>query len=148
MKEAELKTFVEGVVRYFSTVTATPATVGIPYVKSANHPIEEVTGIIGLTGNRRGGIFITCPRKMISEIVTEYLGVADPDLTAIKDLAGELANTVAGNASLAFGSDFQISVPVVLVGKPEQMDLPASVPTFIIPIEWKSYKAYLAVGVE
>ena len=148
MKEAELKTFVEGVMRYFNTITSTPASVGIPYVKSENHRIEEITGIIGLTGRRRGGIFITCPRDMVAEIVTEYLGVADPGLSSIKDLAGEMANTVAGNASLAFGSDFQISVPVVLVGKPEQIDMPARVPTFVIPIEWKNYKAYLAVGIE
>lgn len=148
MKESELKVFVEGVLRYFGTITSTPAQVGIPYVKVSDHTIEEITGIIGLTGKRKGGIFITCPRDMVADIVREYLGRNDPDLTAIKDLAGEMANTVAGNASLAFGSDFQISVPVVLVGKPEQIDLPTRVPTYIFPIEWKSYKAYLAVGVE
>lgn len=148
MKDTELKTFVEGVLRYFTTITSTPARVGIPYVKAADHVVEDITGIIGLTGKRKGGIFITCPREMIADIVQEYLGIANPDLTAIKDLAGEMANTVAGNASLAFGDDFQISVPVVLVGKPDQVELPTRVPTFIIPIEWKSYKAFLAVGVE
>ena len=148
MKESELKTFVEGVLRYFSTITSTPAQVGIPHIKSADHVIEEITGIIGLTGKRRGGIFITCPREMVGEIVTEYLGVQQPSLAAIKDLAGEMANTVAGNATLAFGADFQISVPVVLVGRPEQIDLPTRVPTYIFPIEWKNYRAYLAVGVE
>ncbi len=148
MKEAELKTFVEGVIRYFSTITSTGARVGVPYVKAANHAVEDITGIIGMTGKRKGGIFISCPREMLAEIATEYSGTAEPSLSTIKDLAGEMANTVAGNASLAFGSDFQISVPVVLVGRPEQLDLPTRVPTFIIPIEWKSYKAYLAVGVE
>ncbi len=148
MKESELKVFVEGVLRYFGTVTSQPAKVGIPYVKASDHTIEEITGIIGLTGKRKGGIFITCPRDMVTEIVREYLGQSEPNLTTIKDLAGEMANTVAGNASLAFGSDFQISVPVVLVGKPEQIDLPTRVPTYIFPIEWKSHKAYLAVGVE
>jgi chemotaxis protein CheX len=148
MKEAELKTFVEGVIRYFSTITSTGAKVGVPYVKAADHAVEDITGIIGMTGKRKGGIFISCPRAMLAEIVTEYSGATEPTLATIKDLAGEMANTVAGNASLAFGSDFQISVPVVLVGKPEQLDLPTRVPTFIIPIEWKSYKAYLAVGVE
>lgn len=148
MKEAELRTFVEGVIRYFSTITSTAAQVGVPYIKPAEHLIEEITGIIGLTGRRKGGIFITCPREMVADIVREYLGKENPDLTAIKDLAGEMANTVAGNAAIAFGSDFQISVPVVLVGRPEQVDLPNRVPTFIIPIEWKKYKAYLAVGIE
>lgn len=148
VKAAELKIFVEGVLRYFNTITSTPANVGVPYMKGAGYVIEEVTGIIGLTGKRKGGIYITCPREMVAQIVKEYLGVEEASLTAIKDLAGEMANTVAGNASLAFGADFQISVPVVLVGKPEQIDLPARVSTFIIPIEWKSFKAFLAVGVE
>lgn len=148
MKEAELKTFVEGVMRYFATITTTAAKVGVPYVKAADHAVEDITGIIGMTGQRKGGIFISCPREMLGEIVTEYSGNSAPTLAMIKDLAGEMANTVAGNASLAFGSDFQISVPVVLVGRPEQLDLPTRVPTFIIPIEWKHYKAYLAVGVE
>ena len=54
MKETELKTFVEGVMRYFATITSSGAKVGVPYVKAADHAVEDITGIIGMTGPRKG----------------------------------------------------------------------------------------------
>ncbi len=148
MKENELRVFVERVVNYFSTITQTQVTVGVPHIKPADQVMGEITGVIGLTGKRKGGVFFTASKAMLEDIVAGYLKIEKPDLASIKDLAGEIANTIAGNASKSFGADFQISVPIVFVGRPKQIDLPRNVPTFVIPIVWKTHKAFLVVGVE
>lgn len=113
-----------------------------------NQFINEITGFIGLTGKRKGGIFVTCSNAMVDDVIIAYTGAEDKSAEARKDMIGEIANTISGNASDAFGTDFQISVPVVISGKPEGVDMPARVPTFVIPVQWRSHKAYLVVGVE
>lgn len=148
MKTEELKIFVDGVANYFKRLGAAPLEVGVPYVKEGNGIISDITGIIGLTGKRRGGIFLTCSFAMIDEVIQMYSGAADQSMEARKDMIGEIANTIAGNASEAFGNDFQISVPVVITGKPDGIDLPTRVPAFVLPIQWKGHKGHLVIGVE
>ncbi|MFO1481271.1 MAG: chemotaxis protein CheX [Turneriella sp.] len=148
MKEAELKIFVEGVSNFFGRLGGTSIQVGVPYIKEGNQFISDMTGIIGLTGKRKGGIFITCTTSMVDDVIAQYTGMADTSPEARKDMIGEIANTISGNASDAFGVDFQISVPVVITGKPEGVDMPTRVPTYVIPLHWGEHKAYLVVGVE
>lgn len=148
MQDSELKTFVNSISNYFNRLGEAKLTVGIPYVKEGNQFIGEITGVIGLTGKRKGGIFFTCPMGMVDDVIRDYTSIEDKSLEARKDMIGEIANTISGNASEAFGNDFQISVPIVITGKPDGVDMPTRVPTFVVPIEWKSHKAYLVVGVE
>lgn len=148
MQDTELKVFVEGVSAYFKKLSNAPLTVGVPYVKEGNSFISEITGVIGLTGRRKGGIFLTCTLAMVDEVIRDYAGSEDTSMEARKDMIGEMANTISGNASDAFGADFQISVPVVITGKPDGVDLPTRVPAFVVPVQWKTHKAYLVAGVE
>jgi len=148
MQDTELKIFVDGVANYFSRLGKAPLNIGVPYVKDGNQFIGEITGVIGLTGKRKGGIFVTCSLAMVDAVILDYTGIEDKSMEGRKDMIGEIANTISGNASDAFGNDFQISVPVVITGKPEGVDLPTRVPTFVVPIEWRGYKAYLVIGVE
>lgn len=148
MQETELKTFVDGVSNFFNRLGGEPVSIGVPYVKEGNQFIGEITGIIGLTGKRKGGIFITCPYVMVDAVSVAYAGMEDNSVEARKDMIGEIANTISGNASDAFGNDFQISVPVVITGKPDGVDMPTRIPTFVLPMQWRGHKAYLVVGVE
>ena len=63
-------------------------------------------------------------------------------------MAGEIANTVAGNVRENFGSSFMISVPIILKGSPDDVIIRMVPPIFIIPIKWRVFSAYLAVGLE
>lgn len=53
------------------------------------------------------------------------------------DIAGEVANTIAGNARKEFGAEFHISVPLVFKGVPQSIVLPKDERSFIIPIAWR-----------
>jgi chemotaxis protein CheX len=148
MKDTELKIFVEGVANFFGRIDGTSLTIGVPYIKQGNEFINEITGVIGLTGKRKGSIFITCALSMVDDVIMAYTGTEDKSEEARKDMIGEIANVISGNACEALGSEFKITVPVVVTGKPTGVDMPARVPAFVIPIEWKGHKAHLVAGVE
>lgn len=148
MTDIELKIFVGSVANYFTKITQTPASIGIPYVKGTEILVQEYTGVIGLTGKRKGGIYITCSRQMLVDLIADYLQASDPSEEIVRDMLGEMANVISGNVSDSFGSGFEISVPVIIVGKPDVIELPTKVPSFVIPINWKKHTAHLVVGLD
>jgi chemotaxis protein CheX len=148
MKETDLHFFIDSTVNYFKELTNEDATTGIPYVKDDNPVVLEFTGIIGISGKRKGSIYITTSTEMLTELAKVILGVDEVDNASIKDLVGEIANTIAGNVRQAYGSDFLISVPVVIEGEARDIKIPDDILSFVIPITWKSHKSFLVVCLE
>jgi len=83
--------------------------------------------------------------KALAKIIIDMDDVSGDD---IKDLIGEIANTIAGNVRQAYGSEFMISVPVVIEGKAKDIKLPANIQTFVIPISWREFNSFLVVCLE
>jgi hypothetical protein len=71
---ASIKTFVDGVSNFFNRLGPEAVSIGVPYIKDAGSYLGEITGIIGLTGARKGGILITCSYGMIDLISAAYTG--------------------------------------------------------------------------
>lgn len=148
MNESDLKAFIKVVTDYFSSITDTPAKMGMPYVKREASEVYDYTGIIGISGSRRGGVYYTAGRELLSAFGQCILGDAELDEESLFDLVGEMTNTIAGNMRETFGASFLISVPIVLKGKIDEISMRLKPPVFIIPIEWKGYSSHLAVGLE
>jgi chemotaxis protein CheX len=66
----------------------------------------------------------------------------------MRDLVGEVANTISGNARKDFGRDFVISVPSVLAGERPDIPTTAGMRSFVIPINWRSHSAKLIVALK
>jgi chemotaxis protein CheX len=66
----------------------------------------------------------------------------------MRDLVGEVANTISGNARRDFGRDFVISVPAVLAGEKPEIPVVAGSRSFVIPINWRSHSAKLIVSLK
>ena len=148
MKESDLHFFIDSTVNYFQEVTNEKAVTGIPYIKDEAPVVLEYTGIIGISGKRKGSVYITASRAMLSEIAHIILGIEDVGREDIKDLVGEIANIISGNVRQAYGSDFMISVPVVVEGKAKDIRLPDNIQSFVIPLTWREYKSFLVVCLE
>jgi chemotaxis protein CheX len=145
ISDQELVTFVEGTTRYFETVGNQPATVGSPYLVQTGKPtIHEFTGMINIAGKRKGVVYFTASRPMLTVLL---MRMGETELTEenMGDLVGEVANTISGNARRDFGKDFMISVPQVVAGHPEQVNIPDNSRSFVIPINWRSHAAQLVV---
>ncbi|HQQ63127.1 MAG TPA: chemotaxis protein CheX [Pseudomonadales bacterium] len=148
MNEKEVQVFIAGSRRYFDTVTERIAEIGTPYLTSpAGIPVSDYTGIIGISGARRGCVLISAPRIMLHHLLMS-MGERDISEELVRDSVGELANTIAGNARSEFGAGFMISVPVVVKGKPDEINIPAHLRAFNIPVQWQSYAMSLTVCLE
>lgn len=148
MTESELKFFIEVVTDYFEQVTGEGAVMGLPFLKSEEPAVLAFTGLIGISGPRKGAIYFTSDAKLLTTLTQEILDLADPDEDSLLDMVGELTNTIAGNVRKSFGADFLISVPMLIKGKPQDILMRLKPPVFIVPILWRKEKAFLAVGLE
>lgn len=148
MNESEVQVFINGARRYFDTITESLPDIGTPYLTSKDGiPVLDYTGIIGVSGTRKGCVMIAAPRIMLHHLLMSA-GERQIDEDMVQDCVGELANTMAGNARAEFGSGFMISVPVVVKGAPEMINIPHQLRAFNIPIQWKSYSLSLTVCLE
>jgi chemotaxis protein CheX len=136
LQEQELKTFVEGTTNYFEVAAQQPASIGSPYLMEGTPAVHDYTGVINISGKREGVVYFTVLLMKMQE--------NDFSHETMRDLVGEVANTISGNARRDFGRDFVISVPSVLAG--ERPDLKPGTRCFVIPINWRSHSAKLIVS--
>jgi chemotaxis protein CheX len=148
MTEHELKPIIKIVTEYFLSITGVPAMMGLPYIKRRDDPVFDFTGVIGISGARRGGVYYTAGRELLAEFGKSILGEEELDDDALSDLVGEMTNTISGNMREIFGSSFLISVPIILKGKIDNINMQLKPPVFVIPIRWKEHTSHLAVGLE
>ena len=147
LKEAEIRTFIEGTTNYFEVAAQQAASVGSPYLVTDGKPgAYEYTGVIGISGARRGIVYFTAPRGMLTVLLMR-MNETDSSNENIKDLVGEVANTISGNARRDFGKTFQISVPTVVANEPEKVTTPFA-RSYVIPINWRTHSAKLVVCLE
>jgi chemotaxis protein CheX len=107
--------------------------------------VHDYTGVISISGKREGVVYFTAPKAMLTVLLMK-MQENDFSHETMRDLVGEVANTISGNARRDFGRDFVISVPSVLAGeKPDLPQKPGS-RSFVIPINWRSHSAKLVVS--
>ena len=147
LKESEIRTFVDGATRYFEVSAQQAATVGSPYLVTDGNPgAYDYTGIIGISGARRGIVYFSAPRGMLAVLLMR-MHETDTSDENFKDLVGEVANTISGNARKDFGRSFVISVPTIVVNDLEKVTAPYS-KSYVIPINWRKHSAKLVVCLE
>jgi chemotaxis protein CheX len=143
-RESELRTFIDGTTRFFETLTNQPATVGSPYLVTDGKPgAYEYSGVIKVSGAREGVIFFTAPRGMLTVLLMR-MQETDTSEETMRDLVGEVANTISGNARRDLGKGFVISVPNVVANGSDPVVMPHP-RSFVIPINWRTHAAKLVV---
>lgn len=146
LHEQELKTFVDGTTNYFEVAAQQAASIGSPYLVTKGNPgVHDYTGVINISGKREGVVYFTAPRAMLTVLLMK-MQETDFSHETMKDLVGEVANTISGNARRDFGRDFVISVPNVVTG--EKVEIPSDMRPFVIPINWRSHSAKLVVALK
>ena len=148
LNEAEIRTFLDGVVNYFDVSARQPVAVGVPYlVTSGSPPVHDYTGVISVSGRRKGAVCFTAPRSMLMVLLMR-MNETDTSEANMRDLVGEVANTISGNARLYFGPDFMISVPIVVQGSAQAIQVPRNVKAYVIPMRWHKLDAALVVSLQ
>lgn len=146
--EKDIEIFIEGTKNYFLTNTERSVTVETPYIVSTEEiVVSNYTGIIGVSGERKGFVFVTAQKEMLRYLVLS-LGETDATQDLIQDVIGEVANTISGNARRSFGPTFMISVPLIVEGQPKRIGSAKNVNGYLVPFRWNSFPFQLVVSLE
>ncbi len=148
MTEQELKGFIQVVTNYFTQITDEQAEMSLPYIKDEQTGTFDFTGVIGISGYQKGGVYLTANRALLDSFGQFILGEEEMDDEGLYDLIGEMTNTITGNMREFFGSSFNISVPIIIKGNIEDIVIKLRPPVFIIPIKWKGHTCHLGIGLE
>lgn len=148
MDEQELRVFIDIVSQYFENQTSRLPELGSPYLGDPGSlPIYDYTGVIGISGERQGCVYFTARSDLLRQLLL-HVGEMDVSESNLRDLVGEVANTISGNARSYFGPNFMISVPVVVAGHATAIQMPRTVKAYILPMRWHKLEAVLVVSLQ
>ncbi|MGM8910497.1 chemotaxis protein CheX [Psychrobacter sp. 1U1] len=145
MKEQKLQIFLNIISNYFNQFGGSELIADTPYLLENKQPkVHDYTGVIGISGVQKGVVYFSATRELLTSLLNS-MGETENSEEIYMDLAGEVANTIAGNARNEFGAEFHISVPFVFKGAPQSIVLPSEERSFIIPITWLSQVGEIVV---
>ncbi len=153
IERKHIDVFIEGLRHYFSHLDLTAKDdndslyIGAPYLMETDKEAGlDYTGVISISGNSTGHIFFSAKSSLLNFILLKY-GERDFSELFKRDLVGEVANTLAGNARKVLGSEFHISPPKVINGKINPRNYRLSSRCYILPMRWNSNKAELIISI-
>lgn len=84
-------------------------------------PVDsDVTGIVGIAGERVGYIIVACDKKTAQYVAKELLMVDEADDECIRDAVGELTNNIAGVFKTKYHEHYgnvALGLPLVISGQ-------------------------------
>lgn len=146
MNAEQLQHFKSITLEYFGKLTEKDDTPALEeaFMQFDGPVLLDYTSMVTITGECDGCIYMTSNSQMLEQILSIH-GEAELSDRTRMDMCREVSNVLAGNATNAFGSNWQISVPRSMNREEfASVNLPPS--TFIMPIAWKEGKSYLVVG--
>lgn len=146
LSESELKLFVDSARRYFSVTTGHDPQITSAFLGTGDLEGHEFNGIVTFSGSYNGHVIVSMPGRLLRELL---LMQHETDLSDgnLLDAAGEIANTLAGNARKALGSTLQISVPMKLQGAGGIRARVRKHP-YVITLRWNHQPALVCVDME
>ena len=145
IKVEKLGVFLNSINAFFDQVDTTQIAIDTPYLHHNKTPIGyDYSGIIKISGPIKGCVYVSAPSTMLRELI-HIMGETDTSLSMMKDLLGEMANTISGNARTEFGADFIISPPQIVEGAPSISHLPKERYSYITPFSWRNHKAVIGI---
>ena len=130
--------FLEAAVNVLQTMAFTETQVGQPFLKGKT-PLSQgdVTGIVGLTGDKHGSLAVSFSEAAILQVVSNMFGEACKEINDdVRDAVGEITNMICGDARRILaehGHQFQAAIPTVIDGKGHKLCHPFPGPVLVIP---------------
>jgi chemotaxis protein CheX len=138
------KPFIKATKDVLTMMAMVTPTAGKPFVKKNNLASGDVTGVVGLTGDKIGSVSISFDKKLAVTIVKNMLGEDIQDLVHdVKDAVGELTNMISGQARAglsSMGMNFQSGTPTVIMGDKHTISHSTNEPVMAIPFTTESGK--------
>ncbi len=124
----------------FKTMLSIDVNLNKPVLKTARNTSGDVTGIMGLVGDRKGTITISFHEKgamfVFQTLIGDECTTVTPDVV---DAIGELTNIISGQARKEFeraGINLKASIPMVVVGHNVEMNFITTIPIVQLPFDF------------
>lgn len=145
VKVEKLGVFLSSISAFFAQIDNTAVALDTPYLNDNKSAVGyDYSGIIKISGPLEGCVYVSAPSVLLREII-KVMGEPDSSITMMKDLLGEMANTISGNARTEFGPDFIISPPKIVEGAPSNSYLPKTRNSYITPFTWGGHDAVIGI---
>ena len=143
----KLGVFLSSISAFFAQIDDESVVIDTPYLNSNKNAVGyDYSGMIKISGPLEGCVYVSAPSTLLREII-KVMGEPDSSITMMKDLLGEMANTISGNARTEFGADFIISPPKIIDCIPSIPYLPTVRPSYVTPFTWRGYKAVIGISI-
>ena len=129
--------FLAATVDVFRTMLACELSRGQPTIKRSHSPQYEVSGLIGLSGQRQGMVVVSLGRQTAIKATEILLGERPEHVNSqVVDAVGEITNMIAGAAKAKL-AQFQLSIglPSVICGKNHLIKFPSNSTPIVLPFE-------------
>lgn len=148
INEKDILTFVDAISTFFFQVTKEKVEIKTAYLLEGDVPSAtfDLTSYITLSGDFSGRIYFSAPRTMLTHLLL-LMGEQIRDNDRLFDTAGEIANTISGNARKHFGETMEISVPTTQATDPDWLKTVVSPQSYVILVKWKQYRASVVVDI-
>jgi len=137
MEVKYINPFVAATQTVFKTMLNIDVGLGKPVLKNVNITSGEVTGIMGLVGDKKGTIAISLKNKgaifVYKTLVGDDCECINPEVV---DAIGELTNIISGQARKEFekeGINLKAAIPMVVVGNNVEMNFITKIPIISLP---------------
>lgn len=144
--------FLNAGIRVLETMAFVKPVPGKPFLKKDKLSRGDITGIIGLTGDKKGAVVFSLSKEAAIKVVSSMLGSQYTELTdEIKDAIGELTNIISGDARRELASNghkFEAGIPTVIVGKGHEITSIVKEPTIAIPFTVEGHSIIVEVSFE
>lgn len=115
------KPFVNATQQVLSTMAMMQCKAGKPFVKKDSSAMGDVTGIVGLTGDKSGTFSISFSKSCGIAVVKNMLGEDIQDIVNdVKDAVGEVTNMISGAARAELQQNHSLTIsgstPSVVMG--------------------------------
>lgn len=149
LKVEDVKVFSDAALGFFAQTTGHKASVRTAYLLDGAAPMvwNDFQGRIELAGRYRGSVTFSAPRGLLTHVLLS-IGESDYTDASHRDIVGEIANQMSGQARRHFGEALDISPPRVLSPEEGAASHPAGAVPFVIPMQWERYEAHLVVQMD
>ena len=121
----------------FKTMLGISAEMGKPALKTVNRTSGDVTGIMGLVGDKKGTVAISLREKGAKFVYKTLVGEECESISQdVVDAIGEITNIISGQARKEFEKNdinLNAAIPMVIVGKEVEMNFITKIPIISLP---------------
>ncbi len=150
MKADFINPFLESILDVLSTMAQIDAKPGRPIIKGDDVACGDVTGIIGMAGEKtKGSLAVSFTAPAICDIANRMLGEDVSEINeTVTDLVGEITNMVTGGAKRILGErgyDFGMATPVVVSGKGHVITHKTKGPRILLPFSTEAGEFFVEI---